>query len=380
MACSGGIQERVRKVLVPIRGLGKCPTKKNHERWEEQECNAQDCVGDEIGIATQDLILLLDGSGSLRESGFTTLQTFAANITAMYKTEWLGNSAMRIGAILFGNGHVEADGTITPAIRVSDLSDNTETVKADIEALKWQRGFTNLAQAFVLADTLLQQGGRPNAMSAVMTIWDGKFSFQFETGQKAKMLKDKNVQIYMAVVNQFLGQDELVAIKKWASHPWETNYVHVPGLLDLENNMGIYLQKVLVKFCPMAYSPSQHVNMDDLKGYTLIKKGGQPRPECVGGRAIMLSLTNNPDDCAAIGREVGAYVFMIVQSPRGSSCKTYLNFQAVDAATYKAWKTNKTNIVLTCKTGNEEYANEKNNWGWKLAAASTYALQPMAKF
>ena len=40
----------------------------------------------EICVANQDLILLVDGSGSLKEDGFAILRTFAANLTN--KTYW----------------------------------------------------------------------------------------------------------------------------------------------------------------------------------------------------------------------------------------------------------------------------------------------------
>ena len=37
----------------------------------------------EICVANQDLILLVDGSGSLKEDGFAILRTFAANLTTL---------------------------------------------------------------------------------------------------------------------------------------------------------------------------------------------------------------------------------------------------------------------------------------------------------
>merc|ERR1719189_3374851 len=47
---------------------------------------------------------------------------------------------------------------------------------------------------------MLGQGGRPEAQSAVMVISDGKYSFKYQTAEKAQELKDKNVQIYMAPI------------------------------------------------------------------------------------------------------------------------------------------------------------------------------------
>ena len=61
-----------RKVLVPIRGQGKCPTEASGLRLEEKTRNTQKGIGDETGIAKQDLIIMLDASGSLKEDGFAT--------------------------------------------------------------------------------------------------------------------------------------------------------------------------------------------------------------------------------------------------------------------------------------------------------------------
>jgi hypothetical protein len=81
MACSGGITQRVKKVVIPIRGQGKCPKSKSPDRFEEEKCNKQDCVGDEICIAKQDLVLALDASGSLREKGYEIVRSLAVNLT-----------------------------------------------------------------------------------------------------------------------------------------------------------------------------------------------------------------------------------------------------------------------------------------------------------
>ena len=69
MACGGGIQERVRKVDIPIRANGKCPGPKHPDRFEMQQCNTQDCVGDEICIARLLPLMLWafgEGGGSRR--------------------------------------------------------------------------------------------------------------------------------------------------------------------------------------------------------------------------------------------------------------------------------------------------------------------------
>merc|ERR1719222_1754665 len=114
---------------------------------------------------------------------------------------YAGKDAMRVGVLLFGNGDVQTGGTISPAIPIQGLTADLAAVKKEILGLKWQRGPTNMAQAFVMADIMFQQGGRTAAQSTLLLISDGKYSFKFQTGQKARELKDKNVQVLMAPIS-----------------------------------------------------------------------------------------------------------------------------------------------------------------------------------
>merc|ERR1740139_1560104 len=81
--------------------------------------------------------------------------------------------------------------------------------------------------------------GRKGAQSAIMVITDGKPSFQFQTNELVQQLDDKNVQRYFLVVNEN-GGDDLKKMQKWASAPWETNLIHVPGLDALSADATVW--------------------------------------------------------------------------------------------------------------------------------------------
>merc|ERR1719223_1163669 len=70
-----------------------------------------------------------------------------------------------------------------------------------------KKGFTNMAQAFALAEVMYTGAGRKGAQSAIMVITDGKPSFQFQTNELVRQLDDKNVQRYFLVVNENGGDD-----------------------------------------------------------------------------------------------------------------------------------------------------------------------------
>merc|ERR1719333_2049319 len=273
VACGGGFQERWRRVLVPIRGNGRCPKPKSHYRYRVKKCNTFDRNGDEICIAKQDLVMAIDASGSLRADGFKIVKDFATKLVEKYKGEYYGFEDMRVGVVQFGNGKIEADGTVSNAILIQELTSTMATVKTAITGLEYKKGFTNMAQAFGVAEKMFLLGGRKEAQSAVMTITDGKPSFLFQTYQKVMELKDKHVKLFFAPISNFKG-DEMKLMKKWASSPWPTHLVHIPGLLPLQADEALFAQKILVKFCPEAMSPSAMMVEEKEQGYLLVREKG----------------------------------------------------------------------------------------------------------
>jgi len=321
MACSGGFTVRFKKVVVPIRGQGKCPKKRSPERFEKERCNKQPCAGDEFCIAKQDLILALDASGSLKQKGYDVVKQFAANLTRRYKPKYFGAEAVKVGVALFGNGHLiqlkRGGTTIEPAINLHGLTFDFESVRTKIAESKWQRGFTNMAQAFTTADTILSQGGRSDAQSAVMVISDGKFSFKYQTAEKAQELKDKNIQIYMSPIAD-TEESNLKFLKKWASQPWQTNYERIPGLDALKQNNAMFIQKLLVKFCPDSMSPTVRRANDNMRQYILVHEGGWPSDEC--GEWVEFMSVDNKDDCASKSREAGLPAFAFGEGDALGEC------------------------------------------------------------
>jgi uncharacterized protein YegL len=332
MACDGGFQERFRHILIPTRGFGKCPKADSSFRYEYQECNVHKCVGDELCIANQDLILAVDGSGSLTEDGFGIMRNFVVALIEKYRTEYYGAAAMRVGVLQFGNGVILDDGvTVSPAINVQPLTDDMGLVKTALENLPYKKGFTNMAQAFALAEVMYTGAGRKGAQSAIMVITDGKPSFKFQTQELVEQLDDKAVQRFFLVVNE-VGGDELKQMQKWASQPWETNVIHVPGLEALRADQGVWVQKAVVTFCPMSNSPSATHQEEQIEGYMLVKDQGY-----CGERGALLSKdVPDAESCAYLAQGAQAQAFLLGTWFRKGYC--YSSPMSVDESQYNAWE------------------------------------------
>merc|ERR1719238_2330692 len=213
---------------------------------------------------------------------------------------------MKIGVVQFGNGEIKGDNTVSDALLIQPLTSDMDKVKKAVEGMTYQKGFTNMAQAFGTAEKMFLLGGRRKAMSAVLTLTDGKPSFLFQTYEKVMQLKDKHTKLFFAPVTAFAGE-ELKLMKKWASSPWETNLVHVPGLAPLKADPVLFAQKMVVKFCPEAMSPSSMMVEETEVGYMLIAENNH-----CGTRGQLLSSTANyAEDCAALAQGAGVKAFSL---------------------------------------------------------------------
>ena len=121
----------------------------------------------------------------------------------------------------FVNGEMLDDGTVSDALLIQPLSNDMGKVKKAVEGLEYKKGFTNMAQAFDLAEKVFLLGGRKKAMSAVLTLTDGKPSFFSQTNEKVLQLKDKHVKLFFAPVTEFVGE-ELKVMKEWAGS-WKSS-------------------------------------------------------------------------------------------------------------------------------------------------------------
>jgi uncharacterized protein YegL len=291
-------------VIIPIRGNGRCPKPTSRIRYGLKKCNTHPCIGDEVCIAKQDLILSVDSSGSLRDEGFKALRTFAYVLVNNYKGEYYGFEDMKIGIVQFGNGEILKDGTVANAKDILPLTSDMAKVKKAVQGMVHMKGFTNMAQAFSVAQKLLLLGGRKDAQSAVMTLTDGKPSFLFQTNEQVMQLKDKHTKLFFVPVTEFKGK-ELALMKKWASRPWATNLVHIPGLDALSADPVVFAQKCLVMFCPQAISPSNTVKEETVEGFMLIRENG-----LCGKRGPLLSKkVTGAEECAAltVGAKLSAF-------------------------------------------------------------------------
>eukprot|EP00929_Paragymnodinium_shiwhaense_P007137 TRINITY_DN111084_c0_g1_i1.p1 TRINITY_DN111084_c0_g1~~TRINITY_DN111084_c0_g1_i1.p1 ORF type:complete len:810 (+),score=222.09 TRINITY_DN111084_c0_g1_i1:111-2540(+) len=235
-ACNTGSSYRLKPIVEPAVGSGTCPAIRPvaaPERVQWLKCNEQSCVGKAKVLeckATLDIILVLDGSGSLGQWGWDATQEAA-------------------GMLVKSFGDSEAD--INLAIQVfsteiqwvQHFSTDHKKALAAVKTMQWPRQRTATEKALAAANSELSLG-RSDAKTVVIVITDGRPNYKMRTAQAADQLKKKTRLLWVPVTRHAPLED----IKLWASEPVQDNVVVVDSFKDLEQPEAI--NEIIADVCP----------------------------------------------------------------------------------------------------------------------------------
>lgn len=277
-ACDTGYQERFKHVTTPIRGDGVCPIMTDPQRQQRISCNSQACTGDEQCIAELDVVLVIDGSGSLTEAGFTVMKEFASKLVDRFRPTAYDREAVKVGVVQFGNGRLEPSGgyggvgLVSDAILGQGLSSDMAATKAVIEGLVWEPGFTNLAQGVLKASILLKTSYRKTSSGVAIVLTDGAPSFKYSTDVAIKKLRITST-LMIVHVKEFPKKENIELLQNWVSEPVDVNYMYIPGKKYLKGAYEDEAKKLVVRSCPLAISPQKTMASDMNRGYMKVRVG-----------------------------------------------------------------------------------------------------------
>jgi len=237
-ACGGGTQERMKPVLVPLAGKGMCFGEKAVERYESAACNEDVCPPTATCDAIQDLVLVVDVSGSFQQAGFDLMTAFVRNLTSLYA---LGPGAAQIAIVEYSN----VGKLVVP------LTGDATALASGLSNIQFQRGITDMAAGLSLAKTALLEG-RKDAQSVVVVLTDGKPSFQFATRNAASALRDSGVRLVIAPIMTF---GDPAFMEELASDPVVDNVLNINGLEHLAASGAAEAQRVMTSTCPKLAAP-----------------------------------------------------------------------------------------------------------------------------
>jgi hypothetical protein len=257
--CDGGTKKRQKFVKKAAEGAGKCADAWSIKRLEYKACNQKRCkldLGDNHLECnkTVDIVLLIDGSGSLGKKGWaaemkaanTFVDAFAGSNAKANMAVILYSGPRTWGGVRLctGKSKNKVDQEKVCGIKsVTHFTDDMKKVKSLINGLTWPRGSTLTSLALLTAKAELALG-RKNAQSIVIAITDGRpLSFR-KTGLASKMVR-KGARLIWVPVTKYAP---LKYIKKWATRRWQENVVKVSSFKNLEKPDVV--THIIANICP----------------------------------------------------------------------------------------------------------------------------------
>jgi hypothetical protein len=226
--CDEGVVERVRTITEQIVGDGTCPHMHGPERYEGKPCNSFPCeraVGQPTlrCEARLDVVLVIDGSGSLGQSGWDASVKAGAMLARAFGA---GQAEVQIAVLLYSYS----------SEWVQHFSLDCEAAAQKIENMPWPRSLTFTANALNTAAAELALG-REDAQSIVILITDGRPMSMRKTEEAAKSLREQ-ARLMIVPVTAYAPLD---AAEEWASRPKADNFLPLTDFSDLEDPAKIDL-------------------------------------------------------------------------------------------------------------------------------------------
>merc|ERR1719159_2411077 len=235
-----GTQKRTKGIKTAAKGNGKCPKPKTRARYQHQSCNNFACPRDVKCVAETDVVILIDGSGSLYyryrpiDRNWKLSQKFTADLIgnsqmAKMDDEGRPKGGMRYGVILFSWG----------AQTISPITHKKDEIVTKVKAMKWPRGWTFTDKALLKAKTMFAAGSTVNRQQIVMLLTDGRASNRARARLAAKKVRDAGIRIILIPVKNALRMKKEMC--GWASRPCSENMAITPSWRMLIAKLNWYI-------------------------------------------------------------------------------------------------------------------------------------------
>lgn len=259
-ACDGGTMARKRTVQTLASGQGNCAPDDDEQRQETRPCNNHVCLPSPtrdtmLCTAKIDVILLLDGSGSLGADGWAAVQQAGA----MFASSMDGTNVKLAAQVFSGpqtwreyDACIGKDQTWVPDPEtncgiqwLSHFTDDTQGVADSIAGTAWPQKTTLTSAALAQAESELMTG-REDAQSVVVVITDGKPLNKYRTKMAAQSLRKKARLIFVPVTKY---DSKLAAyVEELVSKPVKENLVVLKNFDQLRS--PVTMNRIIADACP----------------------------------------------------------------------------------------------------------------------------------
>jgi len=164
-----------------------------------------------------DVVLVLDGSGSVKSEGWTKISDFAKLVVGKIK---FGEEHAKVGLVQFSS----------EAKLFQGLTATSSEIDTGLAGMAWLKGSTNTAEALVVAREVFLTG-RKSAQGVVVVITDGMPSSKYLTSTAVARMKDQGVKVVFVAIGSSVNERVL---GHWASWPAYENIITATGFDKLD--------------------------------------------------------------------------------------------------------------------------------------------------
>merc|ERR1719243_400266 len=230
--CDTGITIQTKGVMKPGGPQGQCWEWWEEERMQEAYCNDFPCPADLVCTAQLDMLVLLDGSGSVNwyGPGFEQEREFTLSL---FNVMSFGDEGAKAGVILFS----------WEAELIAPMTTDQSALISAVEGMSWPHWNTDTAAALTMAKTELTNSGRPEVSkekTIIFLLTDGNPNSMSATMSAAEAVKE-TATLYVVVIGDNLNMN---AVKEWPSYPWEEHLIKVDEFELLDTKMETLLADV----------------------------------------------------------------------------------------------------------------------------------------
>merc|ERR1719353_2601733 len=256
--CDGGTKRRQKFVSEPALGAGKCATAWDPTRLEYKQCAMHRCkvlnAAEPLACnRSLDVVLLLDGSGSMGKKGFAAEMKAAQYFVGSF----MKNDQAKLAVILYsgprtwggvfrcvGQNQAKVDLEKTCRIKtVMHFTNDFKKLKGLITGLAFPKGSTLTSLALMTAKAELTLGSQKKR-SVVVVFTDGRPLSYRRTELAARSLRKTARLLWVPMTKNA----PLKSIKNWATRRWEENVVSVEDWAKLEKPEVI--THIIADICP----------------------------------------------------------------------------------------------------------------------------------
>jgi len=255
--CDGGTAKRQKFVKDAAKGAGKCPDAWDPERLEYKKCAMNRCklpVADMPLLCNRslDVVLLVDGSGSLGKTGWKNeIQAAQFFVDAFTKSD-----KARLAVILYsgprtwsgvkkctGNSAKKVEPEKCGIKTVTHFTNDFKKIKTLLAGLEFPKGSTLTSLALMTAKAELPLG-RKNSVGNVIVFTDGRPLSYRKTEIASKEVRKVARLVWVPIAKNA----PLKHIKEWATRRWQENVVSVPSFKAL--GKPDVITHIIANICP----------------------------------------------------------------------------------------------------------------------------------